>query len=117
NAESDISPRVDRTAPEQHREGNDQRQTRERDKKSVVVLERTEGCPGVGHVHQLEKIRDEREGPVGRDEAKNEKFRELIESIKRKGKKKKYFHRKAAVRSALAFFFCHSERSETQSKP
>jgi len=88
----DIPPNVRRTPPDQ--EGGDEEKchTGNDDEKGIVVLERTEGGAGIGHIDKVEEARDDNARLVGINEPLHQIFGELVERVKRQRQKENEFH-------------------------
>ena len=92
-AKRDASPRIARSRTREQENHDDERDTGNKDEKAVVVPERTEGRPGVGHMNETEDVgRDQVARLGGIDETEDEIFRDLIERVERDGEKEENSH-------------------------
>src|SRR2546423_7149257 len=90
-AERDKSPGIPRGPPEEQQGDDDERNAGERDEKTVVISKRAECGAGVSDMNEREKALDNGARRGGIDKAQNEKFCQLIKSVKRQGKEEEDF--------------------------
>ena len=87
-----IAPCIRRAAANEKANHEEQRDTRNYHEKSIVVFEGAKGGAGVGDIDEMKKTRHDSARFVGTDVRKDEMLGQLIERVKREGKKKDELH-------------------------
>jgi hypothetical protein len=87
-----ITPPIRGSRPQKEAQYNHKRDARNGDKERIIASEGSKRCAGIGHVNQTEEIGDQNTLLIRTDEPQDHLFGQLIQCVKRKGKKKDEFH-------------------------